>query len=91
MMVFLKAGLLAIYAMALAGLAGFLPSGLAGVMLNITLVTLFIHVIEVVVMFKQVRLYQGPLAISIVLTLLYGLLHWKPLENAAKAAKAGSP
>lgn len=90
----LKVGLLAIYAMALAGLAGFLPSGLAGVMLNIALVTLFIHMVEVVVMFKHVRLYRGPLATSIALTLLYGLLHWKPLADAAKAAdaktKAGS-
>ena len=86
--VFLKAGLLAMYAMALSGLAGLLPAGLAGIMLKIALVTVFIHVIEVVVMFKHVRLYRGPLAISIALTLLYGLLHWKPLADAANAADA---
>jgi hypothetical protein len=75
----LKGGLLAMYAMALAGLAGLLPNGLASTLLNISIIILIIHVIETVVMFKVVRLYRGPLTISVLLSLLFGLLHWKPL------------
>ena len=47
------------------------------------LVLLLIHALEVLFAFKHVRLYKGPLAISVVLTLLFGLLHWKPLARAA--------
>jgi hypothetical protein len=37
---------------------------------------------ELLFMFRHVRLYKGPLAVSVVLTLLFGLLHWKPLADA---------
>jgi len=82
----LKAACLAVYVLALAGLAGLLPPGLAGTMQNIALVLLVIHALEIVVMFKQVRLYRGPLAVSMLLTLLFGLLHWKPLADEQKRA-----
>ena len=39
-------------------------------------------------MFKHVRLYRGPLAASVVLTLLFGLLHWKPMADQAARDKA---
>ena len=39
-------------------------------------------------MYKHVRLYRGPLAASVVLTLLFGLLHWKPLADQAARDKA---
>jgi hypothetical protein len=82
----LKVACLAAYGLALAGLAGLLPPGLAGTMQNIALALLVIHALEIVVMFKQVRLYHGPLAVSMLLTLLFGLLHWKPLADAQKRA-----
>ena len=47
------------------------------------LVLLLIHVLEVLFAFKLVRLYKGPLAVSVLLTLLFGLLHWKPLAQAS--------
>lgn len=80
----LKAVCLAIYALALAGLAGLLPDGVAHTMRNIAAVMLLVHALELLAMFKHVRLYRGPLAISVLLTMLFGLLHWKPLadENA---------
>ena len=80
----LKAVCLVIYALALAGLAGLLPSGFAGSMQTIALVMLAVHAVELAVMFKHVKRYPGPLAISILLTMLFGLLHWKPLADAAK-------
>lgn len=47
------------------------------------LLLLGIHALEVLFAFKHVRLYKGPLAVSVVLTLLFGLLHWKPLAQAS--------
>ena len=82
----LKAACLAVYVLALAGLAGLLPPGLSGTMQNIALVLLVIHALEVIFMFKHVRLYRGSLAVSILLTLLFGLLHWKPLADEQKRA-----
>jgi hypothetical protein len=78
----LKVACLATYALALAGVAGWLPAGLSGVMQGIGLTLLAIHVVELALMFRHVRLYPGPLALSVLLTLLFGLLHWKPLADA---------
>ena len=80
----LKAVCLAIYALAIAGLAGLLPAGLAGSMQTIALVMLIAHAVELLVMFKYVKRYPGPLAVSVLLAMLFGLLHWKPLADAAK-------
>jgi hypothetical protein len=73
------------YALAAAQLAGLLPPGpfertpvVAGVLLAL-------HAAELVFMFRHVRLYPGPLALSVLLTLLFGLLHWQPL--AAQQAR----
>lgn len=81
----IKASLIVVYVLALIGL--FVPFGFSGVFGAVALVLLVIHAIEVVVVFKYIRLYQGPLALSIVLTLLFGLLHWKPLANQAAGKK----
>jgi len=54
------------------------------------LILLAVHVAELLFAFKHVRLYPGPLAVSVLLTLLFGLLHWKPLANAAIAAPSAS-
>jgi len=39
-----------------------------------------IHALELIVFFKRVRWYRGSLGVSMALTLLFGLLHWKPLQ-----------
>ncbi|MEC5217499.1 hypothetical protein RCH09_002457 [Actimicrobium sp. GrIS 1.19] len=80
---------LAIYALAAAGLADMLAPGPAHLFLLLSALLLFIHAIEVVLAFRYVRLYRGSLASSILLTLLFGLLHWKPLANAHARALAG--
>lgn len=49
------------------------------------LILLAIHMAELLFVFKHVRLYPGPLPVSVLLTLLFGLLHWKPLADAAVA------
>ena len=74
------------YVMAAAKLAGLLPEGqfdhapiVAGLLLGL-------HLLEAIFMFRHVRLYKGPLVVSILLTLLFGLLHWKPLADARARA-----
>ncbi len=84
MLFILKALCLAIYALAMAGLAGLLQSGLADTMQTIALIMLMLHAVELLVMFKHVKRYPGPLAVSVLLTMLFGLLHWKPLADTAK-------
>jgi hypothetical protein len=82
MMLILKAGCLAIYALGLAAWAGLLAPGLSGTVQALAAGVLIIHALELVFMFKHVRLYRGALIVSVLLTLLFGLLHWKPLADA---------
>ena len=77
----LKAILLAIYALALAGLAGWLRDALASGVQVVALAILGFHALELAFVFTYVRRYRGPLAVSIALTLLFGLLHWMPLTR----------
>ena len=83
---FLKANCLGAYALALLSLVWALPWGLGPVMQNIALALLGIHVLEAIVAFKYIKSYKGPLLHSLVLALLFGLLHWMPLARANKAA-----
>lgn len=84
----LKATCLACYALALAGLVGWLPGGLAASMQTIAAGMLIVHLLELLLMFRFVRLYPGTLTVSVVLTLLFGLLHWKPLADAQARTQA---
>ena len=74
--------LLAVFVAALASLAAPFPG--AEFAQRAALILLAIHAIELAVAFRHVRRYRGPLALSIALTLLFGLLHWKPLADAAR-------
>ena len=78
----LKAILLAIYALAILGLLGVLPPALASVLAKIALFLVAAHLLELAIAFKAVKRYPGPLVDSIGLTLLFGILHWRPLGKA---------
>ena len=81
----LKTGCLAIYLLALIGLFMPLPFG-AGTPLSYTAVILLgAHALEALVMFGYVRRYPGSLAMSLLLTLLFGFLHWWPLRQQGRA------
>lgn len=82
----LKAACLGAYFLALAGLAGLISGDISRTMQNLALALLIVHALELIVMFKHVRLYRGSLMVSIALTLLFGLLHWKPLAKHALKA-----
>ena len=86
MTAFLKVSCLFIYALAVAGLVAEVPFGVAPVARIAAMVLLAAHALEVAVAFRHVKLYKGPLAVSIVLTLLFGFLHWMPLARARAAS-----
>jgi len=83
----LKAACVLVYLLALGQLTGMFPSGQLDRLPTVALVLLLIHAVEVALFFKHVRLYRGPLITSVVLTLLFGLMHWKPLADAQARAK----
>ena len=78
----IRALLLVVYALAAASFFMTLAFDLGPMLRRIALVLLGVHVVELIAVFKHVRLYQGPVGVSILLTLLFGLLHWKPLADA---------
>jgi hypothetical protein len=80
---YLKALCLAIYLLAVIGEFVVLPFGVTSGLQKVAVILLAAHVLELIVAFKSVKRYQGPLIDSIALTLLFGLLHWKPLSKAS--------
>ena len=84
----MKAACVLVYALALAAAAGLIGGVFAGVVQTIALVLLAAHAMEAVLAFKYVKLHEGPLLASIVLTLLFGFLHWLPLARRARRSTA---
>ena len=84
-----KLALLAVYGVALASYATPLPlsADAIGWLRIAALVLLAVHALEVVFCFRKVSLHKGPLLDSVLLTLLFGFLHWKPLADAARQAR----
>jgi len=76
-----KAICLAIYLLAVAGAFVALPFGITSVLQKVAVILLLAHVLELLIAFKSVKRYPGPLVDSIALTLLFGFLHWKPLTR----------
>lgn len=86
----LKIGAIVIYCAALAGAAGVLPPGIGRVAQVVAVGIVLLHALELPFAFGHVRRYRGPLAVSVLLTLLFGVLHWKPLADLAKGRAAGT-
>jgi uncharacterized protein YhhL (DUF1145 family) len=47
----------------------------------VAVILLLAHLLELPFVMPHVQRYQGPLAFSVLLTLLFGLLHWLPLKR----------
>lgn len=75
----LKVCCIAIYLAALASTVVEVPY--ASVVRTVALLLLVAHALEVLVAFKFVKRYDGPLGVSVALTLLFGFLHWIPLAR----------
>jgi hypothetical protein len=76
----LKAACLAIYALALAAVAGLLPHGISGPVQVVAAIFLGVHTLELalIFMFRKVHLYRGHVWMFAILTIMFGLLHWLP-------------
>jgi hypothetical protein len=74
----------------LAGTAGLLPPGLGRAAQMLAAGVLLLHALELIFVFDRVRRYRGALGVSVLLTLLFGLLHWKRLADAAEQRASGS-
>ncbi|MFZ3000631.1 MAG: hypothetical protein WA071_09875 [Undibacterium umbellatum] len=75
----LKLSCLLIYVLALAALAGLLPPAYTEPCINLAGLLLIIHALEAVAVFKHLGKYRGPMWMSLLLTILFGVLHWQPL------------
>jgi uncharacterized protein YhhL (DUF1145 family) len=60
------------------------PHGLALTLQGLTVLFFCVHLLEIVFFMRYVRLYRGRVAVSIFLTLLFGVAHLKPLVDANK-------
>lgn len=77
----LKAGCLALYALALFSL--WIPLTGADPLLQYAALALLVaHLLEALAFFRLVRRYPGSIATSLLLTLLFGFLHWWPLRQS---------
>ncbi|MGS0743869.1 hypothetical protein ACVBEF_18945 [Glaciimonas sp. GG7] len=75
LLIALKTACLLIYGLALTGTAGAYTTALQ----IIAAALICIHVLELPFVFNRLRLYRGAFIISILLSLLFGLVHWLPL------------
>jgi hypothetical protein len=55
---------------------------------TLTVALIAVHALELLFAFQYVKTYQGPLLKSVLLALLFGLLHWMPLAKASKKARS---
>ena len=86
MNLFLKVNLVGLYLLAIASLFIDLPWHSGMVFQRVAAIILLVHVLELVYAWRHVKHYQGPLIVSVVLTLLFGLFHWRPLARAARSS-----
>ena len=80
----LKLACIALYASALAAMAGRLPTAFSAPLEIFALVVLVVHALEVAFALAPIRRYRHGLALSLLLTLLFGVLHWLPLTQRAR-------
>lgn len=81
MMTWMKGACLLLYGCALAACSGMWTGATAAAVRDGAMVLLAAHAVEACVAFRYVRRYRGALGVSIVLTLLFGLLHVVPLAR----------
>lgn len=75
-----------VYLLALASLFGTLPFGFGGLVQFLSIAMVCVHAVEALFVHKYLRTYPGSLALSWILALLFGLLHWMPLIKARQTA-----
>jgi uncharacterized protein YhhL (DUF1145 family) len=83
---FFKASLLVVYLLGIASHIVVFPGQSGPIVQTISLALLLIHALECLLAYRYIKLYSGPLLVSLLLSLLFGLLHWLPLARKAREA-----
>ena len=83
---FFKASLLVVYLLGLASHFVAFPGQGGPIVQTMSLALLLIHALECLLAYRYIKLYSGPLLVSLLLSLLFGLLHWLPLARKAREA-----
>jgi uncharacterized protein YhhL (DUF1145 family) len=84
MSVAMKIACLAAYALGFCALAGLVHGPLAAAAAIVTIALLGVHALELLYAFRFLHRHRGSMAASILLALLFGVLHWAPLARRAK-------
>ena len=83
---FLKANILVVYLLGIASHVVAFPDQVGPIVQTMSLALLLIHALECLLAYRYIKLYSGPLLVSLLLSLLFGLLHWLPLARKAREA-----
>ena len=87
-----KATILVVYLLGIASHLVAFPGQAGPIVQTVSLALLLIHALECLVAYRYIKLYPGSLLVSLLLSRLFGLLHWMPLARKARdAALAQSP
>ena len=83
---FFKATILGVYLLGIVSHIVVFPGQAGPIVQTASLALLLIHALECLLAYRYIKLYEGALAVSLVLSMLLGLLHWMPLARKARAA-----
>ena len=81
-----KITILAVYLLGIASHIVAFPGQVGPIVQTVSLALLLIHALECLLAYRYIKLYSGPLVVSLLLSLLFGLLHWMPLARQAREA-----
>ena len=69
------------YALGIAAFAGLVHGPLAAAAAIVTIALVGLHALELLYAFRFLHRYRGSMGLSVVLALLFGVLHWAPLAR----------
>ena len=81
----MRIGCLAAYALGIAALLGLIHGPLAAAAGIVTIALLGLHALELLFAFRFLHRHPGSMGMSVLLALLFGVLHWAPLARRPKA------
>ena len=81
----MKIACLVAYALGVAALVGLIHGPLAAIAAMVTIALLGVHALELLYAFRFLHRHRGSMGASVLLALLFGVLHWAPLARQPKA------
>lgn len=81
----MKIACLVAYALGIAALLGLIHGPLASAAAIVTIALLGLHALELLYAFKFLHRHRGSMGTSVLLALLFGVLHWAPLARQPKS------